>query len=299
VTGPVTHASSPLVFVNGVRMPAEGAQVSARDRGFTLADGLFETMRARRSVVFRLERHLARLSNGLRVMQIPEPPQLRQLIHEALSDGSLAVPEPVDLSVRLTITRGPGAGGLTPPPDLSPTVVVTVTPMARIPPETYTLGLRAIIASGRRNARSITAGLKTLSYTDAVVAWLEAQRAGADEAIFLDEDGHCSEATASNLFVYDAGHLLTPPVTCAALPGITRAAVLELAIADGLRVEERAFGPERFASSDEVFLTSSLRGIAPVRSVGGVTIGSGTVGAVTTRLRAAYTALVDRESSAP
>ena len=297
--GQVTQGSFPVVFVNGVRMPAEGVHVSARDRGFTLADGLFETMRVQGGLVFRLGHHLARLSNGLRVLQIPEPPQLRQLIQDALSDGSLAAPDVGDLSVRLTITRGPGPGGLTPPPDVSPTVVVTVTPMPRFSQDTYTVGLRAIIGSGRRNARSITAGVKTLSYTDAVVAWLEAQRAGADEAIFLDEDGHCSEATASNLFICNAGHLLTPPVTCAALPGITRAAVLELASAEGLRVDERAFGPEQLASAQEAFLTSSLRGIAPVRSLDGAPIANGKAGAVTTRLRAAYAALVDRECSAP
>ena len=291
---PVTPASLPLVFVNGVRMPAEGGHVSARDRGFTLADGLFETMRTRRGIVFRLERHLARLSNGLRVMQIPEPQDLERQVDRALSDGSISSPD-ADLSIRLTITRGPGPGGLMPPPDASPTVVVTVARMAPIAPETYTVGLRAVLASGRRNARSLTAGLKTLSYTDAVVAWLEAQHAGADEAIFLDEDGHCSEATASNLFIYRDGHLMTPPVSCAALPGITRGAVLEVAAATGLHVAEHAFGPEHLASAQEAFLTSSLRGIVPLRSLDGVPVGEGVPGPVTREIRAAYSALVDRE----
>jgi branched-chain amino acid aminotransferase len=298
VTTPVMHGSFPVVFVNGMRMPGDGGHVSARDRGFTLADGLFETMRARHGVVFRLDQHLRRLTDGLRVMQIPEPPHLRQEIAQALSDARVSAPDAGDLAIRLTITRGSGPGGLMPPAEANPTVVVTVTAMPILSPDTYALGLRSVIASGRRNARAMTAGLKTLSYTDAVAAWLEAQRAGAEEAIFLDEDGHCSEATASNLFIYREGHLLTPPVTCAALPGITRAAVLELAAAAGLRAGEQAFGPEQLASAEEAFVTSSLRGIAPIRSVSGRPVGTGVPGPVVTQIRTAYAALIELECGA-
>jgi branched-chain amino acid aminotransferase len=201
------------------------------------------------------------------------------------------------MSVRVTVTRGPGPGGLTPPTDAEPTVVVAVNPRPVFAPGIYDEGLRAVIASGRRNPHAMTNGLKTLAYTDAVVAFLEAQRAGADEAIFLDTDGHCSEATASNLFACRDGVLLTPPVSCAALPGVTRAAVLELAQSLGLQAEERAFGPAELAASDEAFLTSSLRGIAPLRSVDGQPLGR-TPGAVTKRFMAAYEALVDRECGA-
>ena len=99
---------------------------------------------------------------------------------------------------------------------------------------TYDKGLAVHVASGCRNERSMTAGLKTLAYTDAVAGLLEARRAGADEALFLDTEGHCSEATASNLFVWTGSLLLTPPISCGVLPGITREAVLELAQAQGL-----------------------------------------------------------------
>jgi branched-chain amino acid aminotransferase len=268
--------------------------VSVRDRGFTLADGLFETMRTRAGVVFRLDRHLARLANGLRVMQIPEPHGLKATIeHRVLATAAW------ESAVRVTVTRGPGPGGLAPPPEAAPTVVVSVNPLPQFPPALYTHGLRVIIASGRRNSRSMSAGLKTLSYTDSVLAWLEAQRAGADDAVFLDEDGHCSEGTASNLFVLHDGVLLTPPVTCAALPGLTRAAVLELATNAGIGTEERAFGPQELLSAREVFLTSSLRGIAPVTSVNTQPVGTGEAGTVTARLIAAYTALIERECCRP
>jgi branched-chain amino acid aminotransferase len=282
--------SLPLVFVNGEPADEGGSAVlSPRDRGFTLADGLFETMRVRNGVVFRLVRHLTRLAHGLDVLSIPEPPALRRWLERAIAHGGRP-----DVAVRLTITRGAGPGGLAPPPDVRPTTVITVVPMPIATGDTFSRGLRAIVASGRRNPRAMSVGLKTLSYTDSVLAWIEAQRAGADEAVLLDTDGHCSEATASNLFVHCDGHLLTPPTSCAALPGITRATVMELATILGIPVEERAFGLDRLLAADEAFLTSSLRGIAPLQTVDGQPLGTG-AHELATRLTHAYESLVDEE----
>jgi branched-chain amino acid aminotransferase len=141
----------------------------------------------------------------------------------------------------------------------------------------------------------MTAGLKTLAYTDAVAGLLEARRAGADEAIFLDTEGYCSEATASNVFVWTGTVLLTPPLSCGVLPGVTREAVLELARDADVPAIERAFGLEEIRAASEVFLTSSLRQIAPVVRIGHQAVGSGSPGPVTRRFVEAYAALVDRE----
>jgi branched-chain amino acid aminotransferase len=280
----------PAVWINGQRQPAAGLHVSARDRGLTLADGVFETMRVHAGQVFRLERHLARLEQSLAVLEIPAPPELREWIVASLPDV-----QDGDAAIRLTVTRGVGAAGLPPPAEVVPTVLVVVSPRPVFPAATYEAGLTAQIASGRRNEHAMTAGLKTVAYTDAVLALLEARRAGADEAIFLDTAGHCSEATASNLFALVKGILITPPLTCAALPGVTRATVLELASALNMPTGERAFGLDDLLAADEIFLTSSLRGIAPVSRVGVRTIGSGTPGPVTRRITAEYAAVVERE----
>lgn len=284
-----TDAGLPLVFVDGQLTEPGSRSISPRDRGFTLADGLFETMRVQNGVVFRIDRHLARLSAGLGIMSIPEPADLRGCVEHAVARAGLP-----RVSLRLTITRGAGPGGLAPPSEPQPTTVITVGPMPSIGADVYRLGLRAIVASGRRNPRSMSVGLKTLSYTDSVLAWIEASRAGVDEAVLLDTDDHCSEATASNLFVRHGDLLLTPPVSCAALPGITRATVLELAAALGIRAEERAFPLERLLAADEAFLTSSLRGIVPLRAVDGQTIGSGDY-PMTAQIAAAYESLVNQE----
>jgi branched-chain amino acid aminotransferase len=290
MTTPATQASLPVVFVNGELMPGGASAISPRDRGFTLADGLFETMRVRGGVVFRLDHHLARLSDGLRRMAIAEPSNLRSWIAEAIAHAEMA-----QASVRLTVTRGPGPGGLAPPAEARPTTVITIAPMPSVHMDTYRKGLRAVISSGRRNPRAMSAGLKTLSYTDAVLAWIEAQRAGADEALLLDTDGHCSEATASNLFVLHNGVLRTPPTTCAALPGITRATILEIAASLNIPAREDVIDADELQRADEVFLTSSLRGVAPLQAIDGRPIGTGTPGAVTMQIAGAYDALVNQE----
>src|SRR5205814_8586384 len=140
-------------------------------------------------------------------------------------------------------TRGVATGGvsLQPRGDACPTVIVSVGCAPVFSAATYGVGLAAHVASGRRNEHAMTTGLKTLAYTDSVVALLEARRAGADVAIFLDTEAHCSEATASNLFAWIDRTLVTPPLSCGALPGITRAATLEVARACGVQTADRAF----------------------------------------------------------
>jgi branched-chain amino acid aminotransferase len=277
--------------VNGHRESADATHISARDRGFTLADGVFETMRVESGVVFRLDQHLARLHRGLDVLRIPVPAEIREWISAAcrLAPAGAA-------SIRLTVTRGVGASGLAVAPNARPTCIVALNAMPSFPSAIYERGLTARVASGRRNPHSMTAGLKTIAYTDNVVAWLEAQDASADEALFLDTDGHCSEATASNLFACLDGTLITPPRSCGALPGITRAAVMELAGSLGIAAAERELGLEDLFRAKEAFLTSSLRGIAPLVSVDARPIGDGCPGSFTRRVSAAYAALVSRDS---
>jgi branched-chain amino acid aminotransferase len=195
----------------------------------------------------------------------------------------------------LTVTRGIASGGWAPPTDARPTVIVTVGPLPRFPAEIYERGLTLRVAGDRRNEHARTAALKTTAYTDSVLALIEAHQAGADDALFLDTAGHCSEATASNLFISSGAELITPPTSCGALPGITRRTIMEIGLTIGLNVVERVIDVKDLTGADEAFLTSSLRGIAPLVRLHDHEIGGGRPGALTTRLRAAYTALVTRE----
>jgi branched-chain amino acid aminotransferase len=282
-----------IVWLNGVQRSAEEPALSPLDRGFTLADGLFETMRARFGVVFRLDAHLDRLCAGARLFGIPLPSTLRE--HIASASRSAFAAGYQHASIRLTVTRGPAPPGLAPPEHPTPTIAMTIAPLAE---PGGPRALSAVMASARRNEHALTSGVKTLAYAESVLALARAKAVGADDAIFLDTAGHVSEATASNIFALIDDTLVTPPLGCGVLPGITRAVVLELAPALGVRVAERVLEEAELAAASEMFLTSSIREIAPLVSVGASVIGGGGVGALTERFVAAYASLTREESGA-
>ncbi|HWC45486.1 MAG TPA: aminotransferase class IV, partial [Casimicrobiaceae bacterium] len=140
-----------------------------------------------------------------------------------------------------------------------------------------------------------TAGVKTLSYADNIVALSQARAAGADDALFLDTAGHLTEATASNIFLVSGSMLRTPPRSCGILPGVIRATVLELAAALHLTAREEVLEPRDLADAEEAFLTSAIRGIAPITSANDRSLPNGAPGPVTARLAAALDDLVARE----
>jgi len=201
-----------------------------------------------------------------------------------------------EATVRLTVSRGvPERRGLLPPSSPRPTLVVQVTPFIGYPAEKYRSGLVAISASVRRNETSPLSNVKSVNYLDNVLARMEAERSGADDALLLNTKGEVACATASNVFIVADGCLLTPPLSCGVLPGITRGVVIELAARIGLRCEERPVVPEELAKAEEVFLTNALMGVMPLVRVDGEVVGSGAVGEVSRRLQEAYLSLVEEE----
>jgi len=287
-----SRSTLPFIWVNGKL--SEGAlHLSALDRGFTLADGLFETMRAEHGIIFRLDRHLDRLTAGARVLSLPLPSNLLETIHEAMRTVRAAGFS--EVSIRLTISRGVGAPGLAPPAETIPTVVLTVHHLPEFPSVMYHAGISARIVAGRRNEKSLASGIKSLAYTESVIALTEARRVGTDDAILLDTEGHISESSASNLFLVIQNTLVTPPKSCGVLPGITREAVLELAPTLHIPSKERPIPEHELFTATEAFLTSSLRRIVPLVRVNDRPIGSGDVGPITRQIMASYTTLVHRE----
>ena len=287
----MTATSVPASWVNGVAVASDGAAVSVRDRGLMLGDGVFETMRVHGGRIFREHHHRLRLMASLSILRFPPIGDVSPWLKEATR--ALGT---IDGTIRLTVTRGVSSAGWKAPVDARPTVIITAAPLPPFPAAIYERGLSVRIAAGRRNEHAITAGAKTIAYADSVVALIDAQAAGADDALFLDTEGHLSEATASNLFLCRGGDLFTPPGSCGALPGITRRTIMEIAVSSGLTVREQPLEMSDLTEADEAFLTSSLRGIAPFVSLQDTCeIGSGRPGALTARLRAAYTALVARE----
>ena len=237
------------MWLNGSLLDAAHAHVGVNDRGFTLADGVFETVRARARQPLWLADHLARLRNGAALLGIPVPfddaaieAGLRALLSGAGLDGA---------ALRLTLTRGEAAlRGLWPPGEpVRPTLLATV---AALPPAR---AVRAIVAvSTCRNERSPLAGIKSLNYGDHVLARREAQERGADDAILLNTTGRAACASVSNVFAKIGGGWCTPPLSDGALPGIARERLLRLT-----RIEERSMSAAELRRADAIVTTNSLR----------------------------------------
>jgi branched-chain amino acid aminotransferase/4-amino-4-deoxychorismate lyase len=237
--------------------------IPSDDRGFTLGDGLFETVLARGGELVALGPHLDRLTAGCAVLGLPAPHRAgaEQLMRRALTDAGLQAER---AAVRLTFTAGSGGRGLDRPADLEPRLVATAAaaPWSSTPAQLITSRVR-------RNDQSPAARLKTLSYLDNLLARAEARAAGADEAVMLNTRGELAGAAAANLFWIRGRALFTPALACGVLAGTMRAQVLAHAAGLGLVAQEVAAGPEALAVADAVFVTNALIGVRPVAAVDG------------------------------
>ncbi|CAN5673374.1 branched-chain-amino-acid transaminase [soil metagenome] len=276
-----------LMWVNGKQVDPGAPHISGLDRGFNRADGLFETMRSYDGHVAFLSRHMQRMAGGAKALGLVLPD-----LSEQVMTGARVARERGwgDAAIRLTVSRGVGDLGLPPTAGVEPTVVVVASPLPPNPPEMYERGSSVQIAKGRRNEYSVTSGLKTLAYAEAVIALTAARNAGFDDALFLDIEGHVAEGPISNVVFVKGRTLITPPLSCGILPGITRAVTLEIGAEQGLAVHERPVERAEIGTADEMFYTSSLRELYPIIKVDDTTIGDGRPGPIYKKLHQAYAA---------
>jgi branched-chain amino acid aminotransferase len=264
--------------VNGALIPAGQAQIDARDRGFTLGDGLFETVRIYRGHPLGLDRHIARLRRGTAFLAINllwEDRDLDNAIAAVLGANGLT-----EAALRLTLSRGvPETRDLLPGPAAMPTLVIDVQPFTGYPAALYSRGIVAVTSRIPRNERSPLSRLKTLSYLDQVLARREAATVSADEALMRNMAGELVCASAANLFLVVGDHLVTPPIEAGALPGTTRELLLQQLAPDaGIEFIERPIQSEELLLASEAFLTSSLLGVMPLTRVDDRPIGGGSPG---------------------
>jgi branched-subunit amino acid aminotransferase/4-amino-4-deoxychorismate lyase len=228
------------------------------DRGLLLGDGLFETMLALDGAIPLIDAHLDRMAAGCVALGLPP------LDREAARALCLSAPPASGrAAVRLTLTAGSGGRGLDRPADPVPRLVATaaLSPWVQTP-------ATLMVANTRRNEGSPAARLKTLSYLDNVLARREAQAAGADEAVMLNNTGHIACAGAANLFWIAGETLFTPSLDCGVLAGITRARLLAVARELGVASVEVVADRTVLEAADGVFLTNSLIGLRPVSRLG-------------------------------
>ncbi|MEM2213945.1 MAG: branched-chain-amino-acid transaminase [Candidatus Nezhaarchaeales archaeon] len=273
----------PLVYIDGNLVPKSQAKISVFDHGFLYGDGVFESVIVTDGVAFKLKEHIDRLYDSAKAICIDVPMSKEEMIKTIVdvvrANGFK------NAYIRIIVTRGVGDLGLDPRKCSKPTIVIIVDKIKLYDDDVWSKGLTTIISSVRRDrVDATTHEVKSMNYLNNILAKIEANAVGADEAIMLDDRGFVSEGTADNIFIVKNGVIYTPLRSSGILPGITRARVMKLAEELGYKVVEKDITPAELLTADEVFLTGTAAGIVPVVKVAGRVIGDGKPGPVTRRL---------------
>jgi branched-chain amino acid aminotransferase len=274
-----------IAYVDGQWTPAEEARIPVLDHGLLYGDGVFEGIRVYGGRPFLLDEHLDRLAASARaiVLELPaERAEIAALCREAAERAGLD-----DGYLRLVVTRGAGALGVSPHTCPRAGLIVIAAPLSLYPAERYRDGVRLVTSSLRRSASdALPPQVKSLNYLTSVLASIEARRQGADEAVLLNAQGLIAECTADNLFLVSRGRVLTPAVASGALAGITRSLVLRLTSEQGIEAVEAPLTPADAWTADELFLTGTGAEIVPVCEIDGRPLP--VARPVTERVRAAF-----------
>jgi branched-chain amino acid aminotransferase len=278
------------VYIDGKYLNERDAKISVFDHGLLYGDGIFEGIRAYNGRVFKLKEHLDRLYYSAKAILLEVPmthAQLTQAVVETCRVNRIR-----NGYVRLVVTRGVGTLGLNPNRCKKPSVIIIAGTIQLYPPALYEQGMEIVTVPTTRNLHSaVNPAIKSLNYLNNILAKIEANTAGVEEAIMLNSEGYVAECTGDNIFLVKAGQLLTPPLSAGALYGITRGTVMDLAREAGVTVTEMNLTRYDVFNADECFLTGTGAEIVPVVKVDGRVIGSGKPGTLTRQLEEKYHAL--------
>jgi branched-chain amino acid aminotransferase len=279
------------VYIDGKYYPKSQAKVSVFDHGLLYGDGVFEGIRAYGGTVFKLKEHIDRLYSSAHMIMLQIPVKKEEMIQIVL--GTLRKNDLRDSYIRLVVTRGVGDLGLNPKKCPRATVIVITDTISLHNGEAKEQGATAMISWIKRDpVDATTHEIKSLNYLNSILAKIEANSAGVDEAICLDKNGFVCEGVAENIFIVKNGKLFTPPSCTGALPGITAAEVMKLARKLDYDVKERNITPYELFNADEVFFTGTAAEIVPVREINKRIINDGKPGPATRRLMEEFGKLV-------
>lgn len=278
------------IYISGKFVPQEDAKISVYDHGLLYGDGVFEGLRSYHGKVFRLKEHIERLYESARAIWLEIP-----ITQEAMRDAvveSVRVNKIEDGYIRLVVTRGAGTLGLDPNRCSNPQVIIIADTISLYPQELYEKGLEIVTVSVQRmSPAALSPRIKSLNYLNNILAKIEGLQAGCIEALMLNHKGEIAECTGDNIFLVRHGVLYTPPLDAGILGGITRDAVIELAVEAGIEVRETALTKHDVYIADECFLTGTAAEVVPVVKVDSRTIGSGKPGPITSDLEERFKAL--------
>ncbi len=274
-----------VVDLNSSLLSAEEARVSTTDLGVLYGIGLFETMRAYGGGVFRLQEHSERLLASAERLKLPITREM--LPDEKRFSALLSANDLTDARLRLTVSGGsPGVDGV------EHMVLATAVEVQPLPEEYYTRGITVTVGSQAQLTTDPLAGHKTTCFWARLRALHEAQLHGCGEALWFTEKRELAEGSISNIFIVKEGVVHTPPIATPVLPGITRAAVIELCEQHSIPCEQTTLTIDDLLDADEAFICNSIMEIVPVCRVERKAVGDERVGAVTKRLADAYQVLV-------
>jgi branched-chain amino acid aminotransferase group I len=271
-----------LVHVDGELVRRDQARISVFDSVVQGGDAVWEGLRVYEGKVYALDRHLDRLfasAHALRFEGVPSREQVRRAVVETFAANEMHE----DAHARLTLTRGPKAtSGMSPTNNRAGCTLIVLAEWK--PPVYGDAGIRLITSSVRRNSpSSLDSKIHHNNLLNNILAKIEADVAGADDALMLDLHGFVAETNATNVFLVRDEVLITPTAD-ACLPGITRGIVLELAASNGIETSERNVSLSELYNADEAFTTGTMGELASVLEVDGRTIGTGETGPLTERL---------------
>jgi branched-chain amino acid aminotransferase group I len=275
-----------LIYVDGELLPRAEAKLSVFDSVVQGGDAVWEGLRVYKGRIFQLDEHLDRLFDSAKAMafvQVPGRAEIKAAIFKTLEANGMRD----EVHIRLTLTRGKKVtSGMSPHfNQYGPCLIVLAEWKAPVYPAS---GIRLITASIRRNPpQCIDSKIHHNNLINNILAKIEANVAGVDDAVMLDIHGYLSETNATNIFLVKRKKLLTPHAD-SCLPGITRAKVIEIGRAAGYEVIERNISISEMYAADEMFTTGTMGEMSPVLEVDGRQIGLGQVGPVTADLRRRY-----------
>ena len=278
------------VYIDGKYYDEKNARISVFDHGLLYGDGIFEGIRAYNGRVFKLKEHIDRLFCSAKAILLEIPishAAMMKAVVDTCRKNKLR-----DCYIRLVVTRGVGTLGLNPNRCKNPSVIVIADKIQVYPKEMYEKGMAIVTVPTVRNLHSaVNPAIKSLNYLNNILAKIEANIAGVEEAIMLNAEGYVAECTADNIFIMKGGRMFTPPLSAGALYGITRGTVMDLAREEGIEVSEPNLTRYDMFNADECFLTGTGAELIPVTKIDGRVIGNGKPGPVTRGLVEGYHAL--------
>ena len=282
------------IFLNNQLVDAEEAKISVFDHGLLYGDGVFEGIRLYDKCIFKLEEHLIRLEMSAKALMLDIP-----LGREALAQAVCDTCNANGLEngyIRLVVTRGVGNLGLSIKNCNQPQLIIIADNIQLYPKEYYEKGLKIITVPTRRNnSAALPPMIKSLNYLNNILAKIEAQNLGYQEAIMLNDQGYVAECTGDNIFMLKDGILYTPKIASGSLKGITREVVID--IAKELQIELIETEMTRYDTwiADEMFLTGTAAELIPIVEVDSRKIGDGQPGKVTAQFLDLFKAKVSKE----